>query len=60
MSMISEVCGLTFQGASDMAKRFSSLNMLKETTGQKGHRLFAYARYLALLGEPEDSGEAER
>lgn len=52
MSGISEVCGVTFQGASDIAKHFSSLGILKETTGQKRHRLFAYAHYLALLGEP--------
>lgn len=52
MSTISEICGITFQGASDIAKQFSSLSILKETTGQKRHRLFAYTRYLALLGEP--------
>src|SRR5947209_20171453 len=52
LSQISEVCGITFQGASDLARRFSSLDILKETTGQRRHRLFAYARYLGLLGEP--------
>lgn len=52
MSNISDICGLTFQGASDMAKQFSSLGILKETTGRKRNRLFAYARYLSLLGEP--------
>lgn len=52
MSTISEVCGITFQGASDIAKQFVALDILRETTGQKRHRLFAYARYLALLGEP--------
>jgi Fic family protein len=52
MSTISETCGITFQGASDIAKQFASLSILKETTGQKRHRLFAYTRYLALLGEP--------
>jgi len=51
MSTISEICGITFQGASGIAKQFSSLDILKETTGQKRHRLFAYSRYLALLGE---------
>jgi Fic family protein len=51
MSTISKVCGMTFQGASDMAKQFSSLGILKESTGQKRHRLFAYIRYLSLLGE---------
>jgi hypothetical protein len=52
MSNISQTCNLTFQGASDMAKQFSSLGILKEITGRKRHRLFAYARYLSLLGEP--------
>jgi Fic family protein len=54
MSTISEVCGITFQGASHISQRFSSLGILKETTGQKRHRLFAYTRYLALLGESTD------
>ena len=35
-----------------MAKHFSTLGILKETTGQRRRRLFAYARYLALVGEP--------
>lgn len=52
ISRIGEVCGVTFQGASDVARQFSSLGILKETTGQKRHRVFAYARYLALIGEP--------
>jgi Fic family protein len=52
MATISELCGITFQGASDIAEQFSSLGILKETTGQKRNRLFAYVRYLALLGEP--------
>jgi Fic family protein len=52
LSQISKVCGLTFQASSDLAKRFLSLDILKETTGQKRHRLFAYASYLAILGEP--------
>jgi Fic family protein len=49
---ICDVCEITFQGASDIAKHFSSLGILKETTGQRRHRLFAYNRYLGLLGEP--------
>jgi Fic family protein len=57
MSTISEVCEITFQGASDIAKQFSSLGILKETTGHKRHRLFAYTRYLALLGEPTRRAE---
>jgi len=52
ISMIGKICGLTFQGASDIARQFLSIGILKETTGQKRHRLFAYAPYLALLGEP--------
>ncbi|HME10449.1 MAG TPA: Fic family protein [Bryobacteraceae bacterium] len=51
LTQISEVCDITFQGASDLAKHFCSLGILKETTGQRRHRLFAYGRYLALLGE---------
>jgi Fic family protein len=52
MASVRELGGVTFQGASDMVKRFSSLGILKEITGQRRHRLFAYARYLSLLGEP--------
>ncbi len=52
LSQISQVCDITFQGASDLAKHLAALSILKETTGQKRHRLFAYARYLSLLGEP--------
>ena len=55
MAGIRAISGLTFQGASDMARHFSSLGILKETTGQRRHRLFAYARYLALVGEPLQS-----
>jgi len=52
MSSIRDMFGITFQGASDMARLFSSLGILKEITGHRRHRLFAYHRYLALLGEP--------
>jgi Fic family protein len=60
MSNISEICSLTFQGASDMAKQFASLGILKEITGQKRHRLFAYARYLSLVGEPVSQKAGKR
>lgn len=52
LAQIGEICSVTFQGASDIAKQFSQHGILKETTGQKRHMLFAYAPYLALLGEP--------
>lgn len=52
VSMVSKTSHLTFQGASDIAKHFCRLGILEESTGQKRHRLFAYKRYLALLGEP--------
>jgi Fic family protein len=52
LSQISEVCKLTFQGASNLAEHFCSLDILKQSTEQRRHRLFAYARYLAILGEP--------
>jgi Fic family protein len=52
LSQISKICGVTFQGASNLARHFSSIAILKETTGQRRHRLFAYAQYLAFLGEP--------
>jgi cell filamentation protein, protein adenylyltransferase len=53
MANIREACGnITFQGASDIVKQFLALRILKETTGRRRHRLFAYTRYLALLGEP--------
>jgi len=52
LSQIGIICKVTFQAASNLANHFSSLGILKETTGQKRHRLFAYARYLTILGEP--------
>lgn len=51
MANIRDTYGLTFQAASDIAKQFSLLRILKEITGQKRNRLFAYSRYLSLLGE---------
>lgn len=41
ISMIAKTCDLTFQGASDIAKQFVSLGILRETTGSRRHRLFA-------------------
>jgi Fic family protein len=52
VSMVSDISKLTFQGASDIAKQFCRLGILEESTGNKRYRLFAYKRYLALLGEP--------
>lgn len=52
---IRDMFNITFQGASDIATHFSTLGILKEITGRRRNRLFAYARYLALLGEPVSS-----
>ena len=52
LSQISKVCDLTFQGASDLANHFCSLGILKQSNEQRRYRLFAYARYLTILGEP--------
>ena len=52
LSQISDVCELRFQGASNLAKHFCSLEILKQSAEQRRHRLFAYTRYLSLLGEP--------
>lgn len=51
MSNITEMFDITFQGASDMARQFLSLRILEEITGRRRNRLFAYSRYLKLLGE---------
>jgi Fic family protein len=52
LSQISDTCDLTFQGASNLAEHFCSLDILKQSAEQKRHRLFTYTRYLAILGEP--------
>jgi len=43
--------GLSFPGASDGMKLLGELGIVRELTGKKRNRAFAYDRYLALLGE---------
>jgi Fic family protein len=43
--------GLSFPGASDGMKLLGELDIVRELTGKKRNRAFAYDRYLALLGE---------
>ena len=43
--------GLSFPGASDGMKLLSELGIVRELTGKKRNRAFAYDRYLALLAE---------
>lgn len=43
--------GLSFPGASGGMKLLTELGIVRELTGKKRNRAFAYDRYLALLGE---------
>jgi len=43
--------GLSFPGASDGMKLLGELGIVRELTGKKRNRAFAYDRYLALLAE---------
>jgi Fic family protein len=47
---VSEALGLTFPGANNMIARLVELGMLGEVTGRRRERVFAYGRYLDLLG----------
>ena len=43
--------GLSFPGASDGMKLLTELGIVRELTGKKRNRAFAYDRYLAMLGK---------
>ena len=43
--------GLSFPGASDGMKLLTELGIVRELTGNKRNRVYAYDRYLALLAE---------
>ena len=43
--------GLSFPGASDGMKLLGELGIVRELTGKKRNRVYAYDRYLALLAE---------
>ncbi len=46
-----ERTGLSFPGASDGMKLLGELGIVRELTGKKRNRVYAYERYLALLSE---------
>jgi Fic family protein len=46
-----ERTGLSFPGASDGMKLLIELEIVRELTGKKRNRVYAYERYLALLSE---------
>lgn len=46
-----ERTGLSFPGASDGMKLLGELNIVRELTGKKRNRIYAYERYLAVLSE---------
>ena len=43
-----------------MVKLFGDLGILKETTGHKRRRLFAYIPFLSLLGEPVSKSKGRK
>lgn len=43
--------GITFPAASAVVKRFEKLDLLKEQTGKKSFRMYAYKTYLDILKE---------
>jgi Fic family protein len=47
----SDLTGLSFTAASRAMGELSELGIAKELTGRRRNRLFAYERYLAILGE---------
>jgi Fic family protein len=51
LSGTTERTGLSFPGASDGMKLLGELGIVNELTGKKRNRVYAYTRYLAMLGE---------
>jgi Fic family protein len=51
LSGTAERTGLSFPGASDGMKLLGELGIVNELTGKKRNRVYAYTRYLAMLGE---------
>jgi Fic family protein len=45
--------GLSYANANTLVKQFVEIGLLKETTGQKRNRRFAYEPYLALFADSE-------
>jgi Fic family protein len=51
LSAAAERTGLSFPGASDGMRLLTDLGIVRELTGKKRNRVYAYDRYLAILGE---------
>jgi Fic family protein len=47
--LVEEITGLSYANANTLITEFESLGLLKETTGQKRNRRYAYAPYLSLF-----------
>jgi Fic family protein len=58
VSMAAERLGITFVTANKLAERFEQLELLQEITGQKRNRIFSYAPYLVLFGEPATTDQS--
>ncbi len=54
VSSVAEDAKLSYANANVLVKQFVGMGLLKETTGQKRHRRFAYEAYLALLGDDQE------
>ena len=51
LSNICESTGLSFPAGSKGMKRLEKLNIVREITGQRRNRVFAYQQYLSILNE---------
>ncbi|MEE9236949.1 MAG: Fic family protein [Thermoplasmata archaeon] len=51
VARVEEVTGLSFPAANRLVSRLEKLELLRETTGQRRYRLFAYQPYLDILLE---------
>ncbi len=52
-----ELTGLSFASANALVRHLVTLNILRESTGQKRNRVFSYQPYLDLLSEPVPDGQ---
>jgi Fic family protein len=55
---IQEALKVSFANANELAKQLEQLGLLRETTGQKRNRRFAYHAYLALFEDSEQTTPA--
>lgn len=54
VTTLNEVCrrtGLSFPAASKQVKALAGIGLVRELTGFRRNRVFAYDRYLVILGE---------